>query len=113
MLDVSVLSRSTLNDQPYDWAEVGGLFSVRDAAALADSYPRDHFKTLNGHDGEKQFLYEARNLIGMGATAASYPDELSRPWLELARDLQAPDYRAAMSLLVGYDLMASAIEVNV
>src|SRR5204863_209523 len=94
MLDLTAISRRTLNDQPYDWAEIGGLFSERDAGALADAYPRDHFKTLSGHDGEKQFLYEARNLIGMGAAAASYPAELARPWLDLARDLLAPDYRA-------------------
>ncbi len=89
------------------------MFSPKGAKALADSYPHDHFKTLSGHDGEKQFLYEARSLIGMGAATAAYGGELGKAWLELAHDLLSPEYRAAMSLLVGHDLTAAPVEVNV
>jgi hypothetical protein len=113
MLDVTVISRHDLQSEPYDWAEVDGLFTRQGAAALAAAYPRDHFKTLSGHDGEKQFLYESRSLIGMGATAPSFGDQLAAPWIELARDLLSPEYRSAMSLLTDYDLTASPIEVNV
>ncbi len=113
MLDVTAISRSNLNSEPYSWAEVGGLYSPKGAAALAQTYPRDHFKTLSGHDGEKQFLYESRSLVGMGAATASFAGELSKAWLELAQDLLSPEYRSAMSLLTGYDLTATAIEANV
>lgn len=113
MLDVTQISRRTLETEPYSWAAVDGLFSPKDGAALVATYPRDHFKTLSGHDGEKQYLYESRSLLGMGADAPSFPDELSDAWLRLAHDLLSPEYRAAMSLLTGYDLTSAAIEANV
>jgi SM-20-related protein len=113
MLDVSAIARNNLASDPYEWAAIGDLFPRRGATALAESYPRDHFKTLSGHDGEKQFLYEARSLIGMGAAAATHRRELSAAWLELAHDLLSPEYRTAMSLLTAYDLTAAPIEVNV
>lgn len=113
MLDIAAISRTTLRGDPYDWAEIRGTVTARGGAALAATYPRDQFKTVAGHDGEKQFLYEARELIGMGAAEASHPEELSPAWLELARDLLSPEYRTAMSLLVARDLTAAPIEVNV
>jgi SM-20-related protein len=113
MLDLTAIARSTLRSEPYAWAEIDGLFSPQGAAALAESYPRDHFKTLSGHDGEKQYHYEARSLIGMGAATAMFGEELGKAWLELARDLPSPEYRTAMSLLTGRDLTAAPVEVNV
>jgi SM-20-related protein len=113
MLDLTAIARSTLRSEPYAWAEIDGLFSPKGATALAESYPRDHFKTLSGHDGEKQFLYEARALIGMGATTAAHGNELGKAWLELAHDLLSPEYRTAMSLLTCHDLTAAPVEVNV
>jgi SM-20-related protein len=113
MLDLTPIGRSTLRSEPYAWAEIGGMFSPKGAKALAGSYPRDHFKTLSGHDGEKQYLYEARSLIGMGAATVTYGDELSKAWRELAHDLLSPEYRTAMSLLTGYDLTGAPVEVNV
>jgi SM-20-related protein len=113
MLDLTAIGRSTLQSEPYAWAEIDGLFSPRGARALAESYPRDHFKTVSGHDGEKQFLYEARSLIGMGAASAAYGEELSQAWLELAHDLLSSEYRTSMSLLAGRDLTAAPVEANV
>jgi SM-20-related protein len=113
MLQTTSIARSALSNDPYDWGEVGDLYSPQGAAALARTYPRDHFKTLSGHDGEKQYLYEARSLVGMGAQRASFASELSAAWLELARDLLSREYRTAMSLLTCYDLRAAPIEVNV
>jgi SM-20-related protein len=113
MLEVTAIARSILQGEPYEWAEIDGLYSPAGARALAETYPRDHFKTLSGHDGEKQYLYEARSLIGMGAAGASYGSALSGAWLELARDLLSPAYRTAMSLLTCYDLTTAPIEVNI
>lgn len=113
MLDLTRISRTTLESEPYDWAEVGGLLPPRAAAAVARSYPRDHYKTLSGHDGEKQFLYEARSLVAMGARRPSFAAGLAAPWLELAQDLLSPEYRTVMSLLTAYDLTEAPIEINV
>lgn len=107
MLDVTAISRSDLQSEPYWWTEIGGLFDARGGRALAGSYPRDHFKTLSGHDGEKQFLYESRSLLHMGARRPSFASELSPAWQELAGDLVSPGYRAAMSLLTCRDLTAA------
>jgi len=112
MLDLTAIARRSLESEPYDWGAIDALFDAKGAAALAASYPRDHFKTLSGDDGEKVYLYEARSLIHMGAESASYPEELSLSWRELARDLLSPEYRAAMSLLLSRDLTAAPIEAN-
>jgi SM-20-related protein len=113
MLDLTAISRSALNSEPYSWAEITGTCVPKGGKALAETYPRDHFKTLSGHDGEKQFLYESRSLVGMGADTASFAGELSQAWIELAHDLLSAEYKTAMSLLTGMDLTAAAVEANV
>ncbi|MEP7291457.1 MAG: 2OG-Fe(II) oxygenase [Chloroflexota bacterium] len=107
------LSPAAIQTDPFGWAEIGGLYSPEDAAALASSYPHNDFKTLSDTGGEKVFEYEARSLISMGADTVSHPEELSDAWLTLARDLCSPAYRAAISRLIGCDLSASLLEVNV
>lgn len=113
MIDLTQILQYGLKTDPYSWAEISNLFSPKDAAALATSFPRDHFKTVVGYDGEKDYEYEARALIAMGADAVSYAEELSEAWLSLARDLISPAYRSAMSSLTGCDLTAIPLEVNV
>ena len=113
MLDLTQFTRRSLETEPYSWAKVDNLYSPEDAAALASTYPRDHFKTLEGKDAEKEYLYDARSLLGLGATTVSYPGELSDAWRKLAHDLLSPGYRAAMSQLTGYDLTEAPVEANV
>ena len=113
MIDLTQIARNTLQTEPYDWAEVGNLFSPKDAAALAASFPRGHFKAVVGYGGEKDYEYEARELVPMGANAISHPEDLSDWWLRLAHDLLSPAYRIAVSLLTGCDLTTVPMEVNV
>jgi hypothetical protein len=113
MLDLQRIERSTLNTEPYSWGLVDGLYTPEGAAALAATYPRDHFKTVSGKDAEKEYLYESRELLALGGDAVSNPGELSDSWRELANDLLSPGYRAAMSRLTGLDLTAVPVEANV
>ncbi len=113
MIDLTRIANHTLVRQPYDWAEIGNLFSPTDAEALAASFPCDHFKTIVGYDGEKDYEYEARALVAMGARVISNPQELSRDWLSLAQALLSPAYRDALSALTGIDLTAVPMEANV
>ena len=113
MLDLTPIARRTLESHPYSWGQIDGLYSPRDAAKLAATYPRDHFKTVSGHDGEKAYRYESRALLKLGEPTVSHPEELSHVWRELANDLLSPEYRTTMSLLTGYDLTAAPIEANV
>ena len=113
MINLSRISQHKLETEPYRWARIDGLFSPEDGAALAATYPHDHFKRLSAHGGEKDYDYEARSLIRMGADTASYPAELSAAWRGFAEDLLSPAYRNAMSLLTGCDLSNSPLEVNV
>ena len=113
MIDLTRFARETLQREPYAWAAINNLFSRRDGAALAESFPCDHFKIVKGYDGEKDYEYEARALIPMGAYDVSHSDELSSAWLALAHDLLSPDYRVAMSLLTERDLTSAPMEVNV
>jgi Rps23 Pro-64 3,4-dihydroxylase Tpa1-like proline 4-hydroxylase len=113
MLDLTRITSRTLETEPYSWAMIDNLYTPENAALLAETYPRDHFKTLSGKDAEKEYLYDARSLLGLGADTVSYPEELSAAWRELAHDLLSPEYRAAMSQLTGYDLTAAPVEANV
>ena len=113
MIDLNRISQHKLETEPYRHAVIDQLFSPEDAAALASSYPHDHFKVLSGRGGEKDYEYEARNLIGMGARTATFPEDLSEAWRGFAADLLSPAYRNAMSSLTGCDLTDSPLEVNV
>ena len=113
MVDLTRIAQQTLATDPYEWGFVDGLFGPDEAEALAAAYPRDHFKTVQGFDGEKGYVYEARSLISMGASDPSYAEELSPAWQQLARELISRTYRAAMTKLTGRDLIGVPIEVNV
>jgi hypothetical protein len=113
MIDLNRFTPQALATEPYRWAIIDRLFSPADGNALVKSFPRDHFKTVKGYDGEKGYEYEARSLIAMRASSASHGEFLSPAWQELAADLLSPAYRAAMSRLTGFDLSSLPIEVNV
>jgi SM-20-related protein len=113
MIDLNRISRAHLETEPYRWAAIDGLFSPEDAAALAATFPSDHFKRLAQYDGQKDFDYEIRCLIRMGERSASRPRYLSSAWRVLANALVSPDYRAALSSLTGLDLSTARLEVNV
>lgn len=113
MINLERIAQHRLETDPYRWAAIDNLFSPEDSAALAASFPCDHFKLVAGYGGEKDYEYEARALIGMEADAVSYPEELSDAWRGLAEDMLSPDYRAAISRLTGCDLTDALLEVNV
>src|SRR5258708_22494576 len=98
------ISQHGLEPEPYRWAVISGLYASADADALAATFPRDHFKRLADYGGEKDFEYESRELIAMGAAAISRPERLSTAWRALGSALLSPQYRAAMSALTGLDL---------
>ena len=102
-----------MRDEPYRWAAIEGLFAAEDAAALADSFPRDKFRDVAGYDGEKGYRYAARSLIHMGASAPSHPRGLDPLWLALAEDLLSPEYRDALAAASGLDLASAEMEANV
>ncbi|WP_185753852.1 2OG-Fe(II) oxygenase [Pseudomonas marginalis] len=103
----------SLETAPYSWAEITNLYSAEDAAALAATYPHDHFKTVTGYGGEKNYDYEARALLPMGGDAIAYESELSEAWRRLARDLCSAAYRDALGALTDQDLRQAPMEVNV
>jgi SM-20-related protein len=113
MIDLNRISRTRLETEPYQWAAINELFSPADAAALAATFPRDHFKRVADHAGEKKHEYEIRSLIRMGELSTSRGTRLSSAWRALADDCLSPAYRAAMSSLIGVDLGTAELEVNV
>jgi hypothetical protein len=113
MIDLNRISRTHLETEPYRWAAIDQLFSPGDAAALAATFPSDHFKRLADPYGEKVFAYEVRCLIRMGEQSLSRLKRLSSAWQALGHDFLSPVYRAAMSSLTGIDLSDAPLEVNV
>jgi hypothetical protein len=113
MINFARILETNLTIKPFPWAQIGELYSDENAEILARTYPVDHFKTVEGNDGEKGYLYEARSLIHMGADKLSFADDLSDAWRAFGQDLLSPNYREAMSLLTGYDLRQIAMEAHV
>ncbi len=113
LINLAYIKNHRLETYPYEWAAIEGLFTPEDAARLAATYPCDHFKLVAHSDAERNYHYEARGLIGMGADAITYPDDLSDAWRTLALDFLSPQYRAAMTTLTGCDLTEAPMEVNV
>lgn len=112
MIDLAALDRQQLATEPFEWAVIRVL-SPRDARALAVTYPRDRFKTVQGYDSDRGWSYESRALVHLGAREVAGRDGLSEPWRRFADDLLAPAYRAAMSRLTGRDLTAAPMEAYV
>lgn len=113
MIDLTKLTAQRMHTQPYRWAEIGNLYSPHDAAMLAQTYPRDGFKTVSGYGGEKDYEYEARQLVEIGTQRIVNPEALSPHWLRLAHVLCSAAYRSAISSLSGIDLSIAPLEVNV
>jgi Rps23 Pro-64 3,4-dihydroxylase Tpa1-like proline 4-hydroxylase len=113
VIDLQRIASGTLQTDPYQWATVDGLYSPTDAAALAETFPVDHYKRVEAYGGEKDYAYDARLLIGMGAGTVAYREYLSEAWQRLADTLLSLAYRNAMSALTGRDLSGAKLEVNV
>jgi SM-20-related protein len=113
VINLERIRHHRLETQPFGWAAIKDLYQPHDAQRLAATYPCDHFKLVASYGGEKDYEYEARSLIGMGATDIMHPADLSDAWRALALDLLSAEYRAAMATLTGRDLADAPIEVNV
>jgi Rps23 Pro-64 3,4-dihydroxylase Tpa1-like proline 4-hydroxylase len=113
MIDLDRIRKGQLQSEPYRWAAIDRLFRRSDADRLARTFPSDHYKLVSGYGGEKDYEYEARELIAMGAHKVSHAADLSHEWRNLAEDFLAPSYRNALSELTGVDLSNAPLEVNV
>ncbi|HEY0371381.1 MAG TPA: polysaccharide pyruvyl transferase family protein, partial [Thermoanaerobaculia bacterium] len=113
MIDIDRIRESPLQSDPFRWAGIDRLFAPDDAAQLAETFPNDHYKLVQGYGGEKDYEYEARALIGMGADTIAHESHLSDAWKRLAADFLSTEYRDALSSLTGVDLSAALLEVNV
>ena len=113
MIDLTRFHSQKILSEPYRWALVDQLFSPADARALVETFPRDHFKTVKGHDGEKGYEYEARSLVHMGADKPTQAQSLSVVWRRLAEELLSPAYRESISQFTGVDLSTLPLEGNV
>lgn len=112
MIVFTQITPQALSVEPYRWAFIDEVFSRDDGAALVSTFPRDHYKTVTGYDGEKGYQYEARSLLHMGAEVPSNGEFLSPAWRQLAADLLSPEYRVVMSQLVGFSLKDLQLEAN-
>jgi len=113
LINLERIKNHHLETDPYQWTAITDLYTPDDAERLASTFPCDHFKLVSAYGGEREYLYEARSLIGMGANVVSYPKELSDAWRALANDLLSREYREAMSTLTGLDLTKMPLEANV
>lgn len=113
ILNFERISDNQLLSEPFQWSMIDALFDQTSAQELAQTYPIDHYKTVDGYDGEKGYRYEVRSLITMGQPVINDEKHLSLSWRLLAKDLLSDEYRIAMSKLTGIDLTVAPLEVNV
>jgi hypothetical protein len=113
VLNIAHIRHCRLETEPFQWAAIHSLFTENDAGLLAVTYPRDHFKSIRRSDAAREYCYQARSLIGLGASAATFQEELSDVWRRLAGDLLSTEYRHAMSRLTGRDLEHAPMEANI
>lgn len=111
-LNIAAIESLEMEEVPYRWAFVEGLFSPEDALHLARTFPRDRFRRVAGYDGEKGYEYLSRSLVHMGAGSATAPERLSPQWRALITDLLSDGYRDAVSRATGLDLSEAVVEVN-
>lgn len=53
MMDLTRLAGGRLQITPFAWASINNLFSRIDCIELANSFPRDNFKTVASYGGRK------------------------------------------------------------
>ena len=109
----AALARTPLRETPYRFVLVEGLVPRRALRELSRTYPLDNFKLVEDFAGEKDYSYEARELIPMHGSSVAHPTALSSSWKRLGRELLSAEYRQAMSDLIGIDLSSAQLEVNV
>jgi hypothetical protein len=113
MIDLDRIIDSQLHSEPFRLGTVDRLYSSDDAASLMATYPRDHFRLISAYGGEKDYEYEARPLIAMGASDIEFESDLSSAWQSFAKALLSPAYREAVAAISGCDLRDALLEVNV
>lgn len=113
ILDLAAIRNARIETSPFRWSHQSGLFAPADAARLAAEFPTRGFWTIEGVEKDRHYSFTARSLVAMGAHRPTAPGSLSDAWQAFALDLLAPDYRQAMSELVGIDLSRAPMEANI
>ena len=111
-LQLRALFQGHLQTHPFAWASISDVFTSDAAGVLSDSFPHDHFMSVCASGGEKDYSYEARELVPFGKSATSHAAALHPAWQAFVFDLLTPAYRQAMSALTGLDLSHAPMEVN-
>ena len=111
-LQLRPLLHGHLQWHPFAWAAIDDILTTDTARLLTAFFPHDHCMTVSASGGEKDYSYEARELVPFGKAATSHAAALHPAWQALVSDLLAPAYRQAMSALTGVDLRHAPLEVN-
>ena len=111
-INLTQIKNHRLETHPYQWTMIDQLFDRQQAFYLTETYPSDHYKSVDAYDNEKGYRYEVRSLIPMGKDQIAFSEQLSPSWRQLALDLLSTDYRDAISQLTGIDLQNAPMEAN-
>ena len=112
LLNLDALQPEVVRDKPYQWASISNLLTPSAAAALRASFPTVDFWPNEGDDGEKTYSFRLRPLLAQGATSTAPLSPLDDVWQELADELAAPEFRAAMGRMLGTDVMGCGVEAD-
>jgi SM-20-related protein len=108
LLNLAALRTATLHSEPCRWGVIRDcLFAAPDLSA---GFPGGRFTDCVRLAGEKPYRLATRPLVEVGVASAQ-AGELAPLWRQLTVELQAGEYRAAMTELTGLDLGSAAMTI--
>jgi SM-20-related protein len=109
VIDIDRITRTTLADSPWQWAEVAPSF-VHSTDRLVESFPSTGFTFGSRSGDDKAYAMSARPAV-VGDRSLD-PVGLSPAWQAFLGQVTGADYRAAVQALTGVDLSRALLDVT-
>jgi len=119
-LSIESLASARVALDPWTWGAYNGVFQEQ---VLNAPFPSDHFSYhaqrrlleamgKKGGDAWCQHNVRTRPLLELGETKPFKPESLHTAWLDLARELNVPEFRDCLSDVVEHDVRALQLQAH-
>jgi|SRR5581483_8087982 len=97
---------------PFDWINLTDLFNEKDAKDLAETYPKDHYRTITSNSNARQYNYDVRALVSFEGKLQN-ENCLSDSWYRFAKFINSQGYRKLINEITRIDVSELPVEANV
>ncbi|MFM9449319.1 2OG-Fe(II) oxygenase [Streptomyces acidiscabies] len=104
--DPVLLAGARSETVPFPYHHLPETFPAEAAARLRETFPKDGFTKVTGHDPDKTYTMWTRPLHPEPA------GELPQPWQGFVREVTGARYRAGLAALTGMPVESCPVEVN-